>query len=105
MNLIEILQTKKYKTDKHTKHTYIQDFYENNFVKYQQSNLNFSQNNIKLINSNSITKYKGQLLIYTKILNINQLYQSKCAFIIGKNNEIGVINYSEYDLEYNNKRF
>lgn len=40
MKLIEILQTKNYKTDKHTKHTYIQDFYEDYFVKYQQSKLN-----------------------------------------------------------------
>jgi hypothetical protein len=81
--------------------------YQNNYnyviVDIKHSTLNFSQNNINLINSNNIPKYKGQLLIYTKLLNSHQMYQSKCAFIIGKNNDIGVINYNEYDLAYNSK--
>jgi len=33
--LINILNEKNYDTDKHTNHTYIQDFYEKEFTKYQ----------------------------------------------------------------------
>lgn len=35
MNLLEILNSKNYKTDKHTVHRYIQEFYEKEFSKYK----------------------------------------------------------------------
>jgi SAM-dependent methyltransferase len=40
MKLIEILQKKKYKTDKHTYHKYIQEYYEEAFSKYQDKSTN-----------------------------------------------------------------
>ena len=35
MNLIDILNTKRYATDKHTVHRYIQEFYEDEFARYR----------------------------------------------------------------------
>ena len=41
MKLIDILNKKGYNTDKHTKHNYIQDYYEKAFSPYQNKNINF----------------------------------------------------------------
>ena len=41
MKLIEILKEKKYNTDKHTNHKYIQDFYEKLFEPYMVKKINF----------------------------------------------------------------
>ena len=41
MKLIDILNDKGYKTDKHTSHNYIQGYYEKAFSPYQNKNINF----------------------------------------------------------------
>jgi polysaccharide deacetylase 2 family uncharacterized protein YibQ len=41
MTLLDILNEKKYRTDKHTDHHYIQQFYDEAFLSFRESNLNF----------------------------------------------------------------
>ena len=41
MKLIDILNDKGYKTDKHTSHNYIQDYYDQAFEPYKDLNINF----------------------------------------------------------------
>ena len=39
MKLIDILKAKRYNTDKHTVHQYIQEYYENAFSKYKNKSI------------------------------------------------------------------
>jgi hypothetical protein len=41
MTLLDILNEKRYKTDKHTDHHYIQQLYDDAFLPFKESNLNF----------------------------------------------------------------
>ena len=72
-------------------------------VDIKHSTLSFSQNKTNeslLLNSNSIPRYKGQLAVYNRLLGSVQLFEPKCVFIIGKNNCIGTIDYTDYDKSY-----
>ena len=39
--LMEILNSKRYRTDKHTSHSYVQEYYEDAFKKYQDKEISF----------------------------------------------------------------
>lgn len=69
MKLMEILKTKKYKTDKHSNHTYVQDFYEDNFLKYQQLNLNFLE--IGVWNGESMKLWSDYFINAKNIIGID----------------------------------
>jgi hypothetical protein len=68
-------------------------------VDIKHSTLNFACDNIHLLNSGSISAYKGQILIYCKILDSIQKNNSN-GYILGKNNIMATINYSNYDKNY-----
>jgi hypothetical protein len=88
-------------------------------VDVKHSTLTFAHDKIHLLNSNSIPAYKGQLLIYNRLLESVQGYRPNSAYILGKkwiytkNNitysgndymtTLATINYSSYDESYNNK--
>ena len=78
----------------------INDSYDYVIVDIKHSTLNFACDNIHLLNSGNISAYKGQLLIYCKILDSIQKNKSTCAYILGKNNIMATINYSNYDKNY-----
>ena len=68
-------------------------------VDIKHSTLNFACDNIHLLNSGSVAAYKGQILIYCKILDSIQKNNSY-GYILGKNNIMATINYSNYDKNY-----
>ncbi len=83
-------------------------------IKHSTLQLNANQEYIK--NTNSIPAYKGQILIYNKILKEIQGIQPDIGYILSKKilytknkiqynssnfmNNIGIINYNEYDKDY-----
>jgi hypothetical protein len=86
-------------------------------IKHSTLQLNANQEYIK--NTNSIPAYKGQILIYNKILKEVQGIQPNIGYILSKKilytknkiqynssnfmNNIACINYNEYDKDYINK--
>ena len=86
-------------------------------IKHSTINLNSNKDYIKDVNS--IPAFKGQILIYNKILGEIQGYQSDLGFILCKNitftkknilysstnfmENIAIINYNGYDKDYNEK--
>ena len=97
--------------------------YHNNYyyvvvdIKHSTIHLNCNQEYIKDINS--VPAYKGQILIYNKILNTIQNYNYPFGFVLCKNicytknninysnnnfmENIAIINYNNHDSYYNNK--
>ncbi len=83
-------------------------------IKHSTLQLNANKEYIK--NTNSIPAYKGQILIYNKILKEIQGIQPHIGYILSKKilytknkiqynssnfmNNIGIINYNEYDKDY-----
>ena len=88
-------------------------------VDIKHSTLLFSHDKTHLLNSNNIPAYKGQLLIYNRILGTIQGYQSRYSYILGKKwqftkngiithgidymGNLGIVDYMDYDKEYNTK--
>jgi hypothetical protein len=86
-------------------------------IKHSTLQLNCNKEYIK--NINCVPAYKGQLLIYNRILGEIQGYKSSCGFILGKRSihtkngitiinenymeNIGVIDYNNTDSHYNEK--
>jgi hypothetical protein len=68
-------------------------------VDIKHSTLHFACDNTHLLNSGNIAAYKGQILIYCKILDSIQTTNSY-GYILGKNNIMATINYSNYDKNY-----
>jgi hypothetical protein len=71
-------------------------------VDIKHSTINFACDNIHILNSGSIPAYKGQILIYCRILDTIQM-KSSYGYVLGKNNIMATINYSGYDMDYNSK--
>lgn len=83
-------------------------------IDIKHSTLNLSTNKINILNSNSMPAYKGQILIYNKILGNIQNYQPRYGYILGKkyihrNNinynylgQLGVVDFNDYDKKYIN---
>jgi len=84
MKLIEILQVKKYTTDKHTTHKYVQDFYDDNFLKYKQSNLNFLE--IGVWNGESMKLWSDYFINAKNIVGIDIFVRTPIEIV--KNNLI-----------------
>ena len=88
-------------------------------VDIKHSTLNFNTNQEYLLNNNSIPAYKGQILIYNRILGLIQGYTPECGYILGKKmvytkkntthtidnymQNIAPICYTTYDKIYNEK--
>lgn len=88
-------------------------------VDIKHSVLNLTQNKINLCNNNSMPAYKGQLLVYNRILGLIQGYQPQCAYILGKRwtytkngctktgddlmESIGTVDYNGFDKDVNDK--
>jgi len=56
MKLLDILNEKKYSTDKHTVHRYIQEFYEEEFAKYRSTSTNVLE--IGVLNGGSLKLWR-----------------------------------------------
>ncbi len=69
-------------------------------VDIKHSTLTTNSNNTNLQNTNSIPAYKGQILIYNKILNEIQNYMPRYGFILGK-----TIIYTKNNITYTNNNF
>ena len=88
-------------------------------VDIKHSTLHFNSNKTYLKDVNSVPAYKGQLLIYNRLLNSVQNYQPQYSYILGKKYEytkngitiigenymenIGYIDYHNDDFKYNEK--
>ena len=88
-------------------------------VDIKHSTLLFSHDKSHLLNSHNTPAYKGQLLIYNRILGTIQGYQPPCAYLLGKKwqystngittcgidyiGNLGIVDYINYDKEYNIK--
>jgi hypothetical protein len=93
--------------------------YHYKIIDIKHSNIQLKSNGIHILNSGSIPAYKGQLYIYTSILNKIQGININKAYIWGKRynwikkgikyeeikflNKLGVIDYDNSDNEYINK--
>ena len=53
-------------------------------IDIKHSTLTFNTNQEYLLNNNSIPAYKGQILIYNRILGSIQGYTPKCGYVLGK---------------------
>jgi len=76
MTLLEILQTKKYTTDKHTHHHYVQCFYDEAFSKYQHLNLNFLE--IGVLRGDSMKLWSDYFTNPNNIVGIDLF--GRCSF-------------------------
>ena len=88
-------------------------------VDVKHSTISFSHDKSHLLNSNNIPAYKGQLLIYNRILETIQGYQPRYSYLLGKKwqftkngvtthgidymGNLGIVDYMDYDKEYNTK--
>ena len=88
-------------------------------VDIKHSTLSFSHDKSHLLNSNNVPAYKGQLLIYNRILETIQGYQPRYSYLLGKKwqftkngvtthgidymGNLGIVDYMDYDKEYNIK--
>ena len=83
-------------------------------VDIKHSTLHLASDGIHLINSNNMPAYKGQILIYNRLISHAMGYMPEAGYIMGKksnmsntsNNSIytfGTVNYKVYDNSYNNK--
>jgi len=88
-------------------------------VDIKHSTLSFSHDKSHLLNSNNVPAYKGQLLIYNRILETIQGYQPRYSYLLGKKwqftkngvtthgtdymGNLGIVDYMDYDKEYNTK--
>lgn len=76
MTLLEILQTKKYPTDKHTDHHYVQCFYEDAFSKYQHLNINLLE--IGVLRGDSMKLWSDYFTNANNIVGIDLF--GRCSF-------------------------
>ena len=60
----------------------------------------FRKDNIHILNEGSVPAFKGQLYIYTKALNDILGININRAYIFGKNNDVGLIDYDTIDTLY-----
>lgn len=88
-------------------------------VDIKHSTLHFNSNKTFLKDTNCIPAYKGQLLIYNRLLSAVQKYQPQYSFVLGKKYEytkngitiigdnymenIATIDYKNNDVKYNDK--
>jgi hypothetical protein len=78
-------------------------------VDIKHSTLHVAADGIHLLNNDNMPAYKGQILIYNRLLEKNQGYMPECGYIMGKKSNIdsmytiATVNYTSYDKIYNMK--
>ena len=78
-------------------------------VDIKSSTLHLASDGIHLQNNDSMPAYKGQILIYNRLIENIQGYMPDSGYILGKKSTINsmytmaTVNYNSYDMIYNNK--
>ena len=78
-------------------------------VDIKSSTLHLASDGIHLQNNDSMPAYKGQILIYNRLIKNIQGYMPDSGYILGKKSTINsmytmaTVNYNSYDMIYNNK--
>lgn len=63
----------------------------------------FASNRINILNSQSYPYYKGQLFMYNYMLSNIQNYNPNIAYIYGRGDKIGEVNFKTYDNHIENR--